>query len=55
MTMRVLVFDDDEAIGRLVVRVATMSGMEATAVTDAEAFGTIYAAIRRRLSFWICN
>jgi DNA-binding response OmpR family regulator len=36
--MRVLVFDDDAAIGRLVVRVATMSGMEATAVADAEAF-----------------
>jgi EAL domain-containing protein (putative c-di-GMP-specific phosphodiesterase class I)/CheY-like chemotaxis protein len=39
MTMRVLVFDDDPAVGRLVVRVATMSGMEATAVADAEAFG----------------
>jgi DNA-binding NtrC family response regulator len=39
MTMRVLVFDDDAAIGRLVVRVATMAGMEAVAVTDAEAFG----------------
>jgi EAL domain-containing protein (putative c-di-GMP-specific phosphodiesterase class I)/CheY-like chemotaxis protein len=37
--MRVLVFDDDAANGRLVVRVATMSGMEAMAVTDAEAFG----------------
>jgi EAL domain-containing protein (putative c-di-GMP-specific phosphodiesterase class I)/DNA-binding CsgD family transcriptional regulator len=36
--MRVLVFDDDDAIGRLVVRVATMSGMEATAVTNADAF-----------------
>jgi EAL domain-containing protein (putative c-di-GMP-specific phosphodiesterase class I)/DNA-binding CsgD family transcriptional regulator len=36
--MRVLVFDDDEAVGRLVVRVATMSGMEATAVTDATVF-----------------
>jgi EAL domain-containing protein (putative c-di-GMP-specific phosphodiesterase class I)/DNA-binding CsgD family transcriptional regulator len=36
--MRVLVFDDDEAVGRLVVRVAIMSGMEATAVTDATAF-----------------
>jgi EAL domain-containing protein (putative c-di-GMP-specific phosphodiesterase class I)/DNA-binding NarL/FixJ family response regulator len=36
--MRVLVFDDDDAIGRLVARVATMSGMDATAVTDAGAF-----------------
>jgi EAL domain-containing protein (putative c-di-GMP-specific phosphodiesterase class I) len=37
--MRVLAFDDDAAVGRLVVRVATMSGMQATAVADAEAFG----------------
>jgi EAL domain-containing protein (putative c-di-GMP-specific phosphodiesterase class I)/DNA-binding CsgD family transcriptional regulator len=37
--MRVLVFDDDDAIGRLVVRVAKMSGMDAMAVTDAGAFG----------------
>ena len=36
--MRVLAFDDDPAVGRLVVRVATMSGMQAIAVTDAEAF-----------------
>jgi len=36
--MRVLVFDDDDAIGRLVARVATMSGMDATAVTNAGAF-----------------
>ncbi len=36
--MRVLVFDDDDAIGRLVVRIATMSGMDAIAVTDAKAF-----------------
>jgi EAL domain-containing protein (putative c-di-GMP-specific phosphodiesterase class I)/DNA-binding CsgD family transcriptional regulator len=36
--MRVLVFDDDEAVGRLVVRVAAMSGLEATAVTDATVF-----------------
>ena len=36
--MRVLIFDDDEAIGRLVVRVATASGLEATAVSDADAF-----------------
>jgi EAL domain-containing protein (putative c-di-GMP-specific phosphodiesterase class I) len=39
MTMRVLVFDDDTAIGRLVVRIATMSGMEAMAVTEAKGFG----------------
>jgi len=37
--MRVLAFDDDPAVGRLVVRVATMAGIEATAVTNAEAFG----------------
>jgi len=36
--MRVLVFDDDAATGRLVVRVAAMMGMEAAAVTDADAF-----------------
>jgi EAL domain-containing protein (putative c-di-GMP-specific phosphodiesterase class I)/CheY-like chemotaxis protein len=36
--MRVLAFDDDPAVGRLVVRVATMSGMQAIAVADAEAF-----------------
>ncbi len=36
--MRVLVFDDDSAIGRLVVRTATMSGMDAVAVTDALGF-----------------
>lgn len=36
--MRLLVFDDDAATGRLVVRVATMMEMEATAVTDADAF-----------------
>ena len=36
--MRLLVFDDDAATGRLVVRVATMMGMEATAVTNADAF-----------------
>src|SRR5437016_2763298 len=38
MTMRLLVFDDDAAIGRLVVRVATMSGLDAASVTDADAF-----------------
>jgi EAL domain-containing protein (putative c-di-GMP-specific phosphodiesterase class I)/DNA-binding NarL/FixJ family response regulator len=37
--MRMLVYDDDEAIGRLVARIATMSGIVATAVTDAKAFG----------------
>jgi EAL domain-containing protein (putative c-di-GMP-specific phosphodiesterase class I)/ActR/RegA family two-component response regulator len=37
--MRVLAFDDDAAVGRLVVRVATLAGMEATAVTEADAFG----------------
>jgi EAL domain-containing protein (putative c-di-GMP-specific phosphodiesterase class I) len=36
--MRVLVFDDDAAIGRLAVRIATLAGMEAVAVTSAEAF-----------------
>jgi EAL domain-containing protein (putative c-di-GMP-specific phosphodiesterase class I)/DNA-binding CsgD family transcriptional regulator len=38
LTTRVLVFDDDAAVGRLAVRVATMSGMEAMAVTDAVSF-----------------
>jgi len=38
MTTRVLVFDDDAAIGRLVVRVARMAGMDATSVTNAAAF-----------------
>lgn len=38
MTTRVLVFDDDAAIGRLVVRVARMTGLEASAVTTAAAF-----------------
>jgi EAL domain-containing protein (putative c-di-GMP-specific phosphodiesterase class I)/DNA-binding CsgD family transcriptional regulator len=36
--MRLLVFDDDQAIGRLIVRVATMAGLTATAVTDPDAF-----------------
>jgi len=36
--MRMLVFDDDDAIGRLVVRVATASGLEAMAVSDADTF-----------------
>ena len=38
MTTRVLVFDDDAAVGRLAVRIATMAGMDAIAVTDATAF-----------------
>ncbi|HTW70900.1 MAG TPA: EAL domain-containing protein [Acetobacteraceae bacterium] len=38
MTTRVLVFDDEAAIGRLVVRVARMTGLEASAVTTAVAF-----------------
>jgi EAL domain-containing protein (putative c-di-GMP-specific phosphodiesterase class I) len=36
--MRVLAFDDDPAVGRLVARIATMSGMQAAAVTNAETF-----------------
>ena len=36
--MRMLVFDDDAAVGRLVMRVATLAGLEATAVTQPEAF-----------------
>jgi EAL domain-containing protein (putative c-di-GMP-specific phosphodiesterase class I)/DNA-binding NarL/FixJ family response regulator len=36
--MRVLVFDDDPAIGRLLVKTATMSGLDAVAVTTANAF-----------------
>lgn len=38
MTMRLLVFDDDPAIGRLVVRVAAMAGLDATAVASEAAF-----------------
>jgi EAL domain-containing protein (putative c-di-GMP-specific phosphodiesterase class I)/DNA-binding NarL/FixJ family response regulator len=38
MNMRLLVFDDDAAIGRLVVRVAALSGLDAVSVTDAAAF-----------------
>jgi EAL domain-containing protein (putative c-di-GMP-specific phosphodiesterase class I)/ActR/RegA family two-component response regulator len=38
MAMRVLVFDDDAAIGRSVARAATMAGLRAVAVTDAKAF-----------------
>jgi EAL domain-containing protein (putative c-di-GMP-specific phosphodiesterase class I)/FixJ family two-component response regulator len=36
--MRVLIFDDDAAIGRLVVRVAAVAGIDALAVIDAETF-----------------
>ena len=38
MTTRLLVFDDDAAIGHLVTRVAVLGGLAATAVTDTEAF-----------------
>jgi EAL domain-containing protein (putative c-di-GMP-specific phosphodiesterase class I)/ActR/RegA family two-component response regulator len=36
--MRLLVFDDDEALGRLVARVADIAGLQATAVSEAEPF-----------------
>ena len=36
--MRLLVFDDDAAVGRLISRIAEMAGLEANAVTDAEGF-----------------
>ena len=36
--MRMVVFDDEAAIGRLVVRVGALVGLEAAAVSDAEAF-----------------
>jgi DNA-binding response OmpR family regulator len=36
--MQVLVFDDDNAIGQLLVKIAIVAGMEATAVTTAETF-----------------
>lgn len=38
MTTRVLVFDDDAGVGRLAVRIATMAGMSASSVTDADTF-----------------
>ncbi len=38
MTKGLLVFDDDAAIGRLVVRVAKMAGLDAVSVSDAAAF-----------------
>ena len=53
--MRVLVFDDDAAVGRLAVRVATMSGMEATAVTEPARFARPARPSRRRSSCWTCN
>jgi hypothetical protein len=37
MTTHLLVFDEDAAIGRLVVRIAALGGIAATAVADAEA------------------
>ena len=36
--MRLLAFDDDAAVGRLVTRVAVMAGLEASAVTQPDAF-----------------
>jgi EAL domain-containing protein (putative c-di-GMP-specific phosphodiesterase class I)/DNA-binding NarL/FixJ family response regulator len=36
--MRVLIFDDEDAIGRLIVKTATMAGFDATSVTDAASF-----------------
>ena len=36
--MHLVVFDDDAAVGRLVSRVATLAGYEATSVTDVETF-----------------
>jgi CheY-like chemotaxis protein len=44
LTMRLLVFDDDAAIGRLVVRLAVLAGLKAEAVTDAAAFERSLAA-----------
>jgi EAL domain-containing protein (putative c-di-GMP-specific phosphodiesterase class I) len=38
VTMRMLVFDDEAAIGRLVVRVGALVGLEAISVVDADAF-----------------
>jgi len=36
--MRVLIFDDDEAVGRVLVRAATWLGIDAVAVNDEKAF-----------------
>ena len=44
MSLRLLTFDDDEATGRLVSRVARLVGLEATSVTEPEAF---HANLRR--------
>ena len=38
MKPSVMVFDDDPALGRLVTKVAGLSGLEATSVTDAASF-----------------
>lgn len=38
MTMRLLTFDDDEATGRLVTRIARLLGFEATSVSEQDAF-----------------
>jgi EAL domain-containing protein (putative c-di-GMP-specific phosphodiesterase class I)/DNA-binding CsgD family transcriptional regulator len=38
MTMRLLILDDDDAIGRLIMRVAALSAIDAVAVTEATAF-----------------
>jgi EAL domain-containing protein (putative c-di-GMP-specific phosphodiesterase class I)/CheY-like chemotaxis protein len=40
--MRILIFDDDPAVGRLVARIATMSGMDAAAVTTADQFALCF-------------
>jgi EAL domain-containing protein (putative c-di-GMP-specific phosphodiesterase class I)/FixJ family two-component response regulator len=42
--MRLLTFDDDEATGRLVSRIARLLGFEAASVAEAEAF---HASLRR--------
>lgn len=42
--MRLLVFDDDAASGRLVVRLAVLAGLKAEAVTNAAAFERSLAA-----------
>jgi EAL domain-containing protein (putative c-di-GMP-specific phosphodiesterase class I)/DNA-binding NarL/FixJ family response regulator len=36
--MRLLIFDDEDAIGRLIVKAATMAGFDAASVTDAATF-----------------
>jgi len=37
--LHLLVFDDEEVVGRTVVRAARLAGLEAVAVSDAESFG----------------